>query len=143
MPDLGLVAGAKVRPVSGVANGHVQRTFEAAERIDAGQAFRLDTNGKAVKTAAGAAGTAGPEVFVAIDQARQAGNPVTGVSTALLEGFNLDALAFGAVVYLSNTSGALADAAGTVSVAVGRVTSAAYTGTPSGADKLLAVNAPK
>lgn len=143
MADLGLVAGAKVRPVSGVANGHVQRTHEAAERIDAGQAYRLDANGKAVKAAAGAAGTAGPELWVVIDGARQAGNPVTGVSAGLIEGFNLDALAFGAQVFLSNTSGAVADAAGTVSVAVGRVTSAAYTGTPSGADKLLAVSCPK
>lgn len=143
MADIALVANAKVRPVSGVANAHRQMTHEAAEAIALGQVYRLDTNGKAVKAAAGSAGTAGTELFIAIDAALQAGNTVTGLSNGLLDGYNLDSQAYGAQIFLSNTTGTLADAAGTVSVAVGRVTSSPFTGAPSGADKVLSVNAPR
>lgn len=142
MADLALVAGAKVRPASGIANEHVQYTHEAAEGVDPGQVYRLDANGKAVLAASDVAGNAGPELFIAIDGARQAGNAVTGMSSGLLEGFDLEALAFGAQVFLG-LAGAVADAAGTVSAPVGRVTSIPYTGTPSGADKVIRVNCPK
>jgi hypothetical protein len=151
MADLALVTAGRLNPVSGVANGHVQYTFEAEEQINIGQAFRISTTtGKATKanatvvgeSAQASAGVFNSQLYVAIDGARQAGNAVTGVKSGLLDGYNLDALAFGAPVYLSNTDGALGDAAGTVSTIVGRVQPAPYHGTPSGADKLLAVNMP-
>jgi hypothetical protein len=152
MADLALVTAGKLWPVSGVANGHEQYTFEASEQINVGQVFRISlTTGKAEKANAstlvesGQVTTAGnytSELFIAIDGARQAGNAVTGMKKGELDGYNLDALAFGAPVYISNTDGMLADAVGTTTTMVGRVRPAPYTGTPSGADKVLAVNCP-
>lgn len=148
MADIGLVAGASVRPVSGIANGHEQYTFEAEERIDAGQVFRINgTTGKAALADATVAGTAGPHLFVAIDGARQAGNAVTGVRKGLVEGFNLDAYAYNAPVYLSETAGAIADAvpvtAGAVTHVIGRVMPTPVSGNPSVQDKILKVNLPE
>lgn len=151
MANLALATNAKIRPVSGVANGHVQFTHEAEEAIAAGQAYRINTStGKATKAnatvvaeaAQSGAGVFNSQLFVAVDGALQAGNSVTGMKAGLIDGFNLDALAYGAPVFLSDTDGSLADTAGTISTVVGRVASVPFTGTPSGADKVLFVNAP-
>lgn len=152
MADLALVTSGRLNPVSGIANGHVQYSFEAEEQINVGQVFRINTStGKATKANASSLAEAAQvtslgnfdsTLYVAIDQARQGGNGVTGMKKGLLDGYDLSALAYGAKVYLSNTDGALADAAGTNSTLVGRVHPAAYTGTPSGADKLLAIDFP-
>lgn len=156
MANLALVTAGKLYPVSGVGNGHEQYTFEAAEQIGIGQVFRIDaTTGKATLangTTVAESGqvTAGgtfsvnfvSELFIAIDGARQAGNAVTGMKKGELDGYNLDGLSFGQKVYISDTDGTLADAAGTIATVVGRVRPAPYTGVPSGADKILAVNLP-
>lgn len=152
MADLALAAAGKLTPVSGIANGHEQYTFEAEEQINVGQTFRLNqSTGKATKANGSvldeaaqvtAAGTFITTLYIAIDQARQAGNAVTGVKKGLLDGFDLSALAIGAKVYLSNTDGALGDAPGTINTLVGRVQPAPLTGTPTVQDKLLAVNFP-
>lgn len=152
MADIALASAGKLTPVSGIANGHEQYTFEAEERIDVGQVFRINpTTGKATKANAstldesGQVTTAGnfiTTLYIAIDQARQAGNAVTGVKKGLLDGFDLSALSVGAKVYVSNTDGALADAVGTTTTLVGRVHPAPLTGTPTVQDKLLAVNFP-
>lgn len=148
MANLTPVAGASIRPVSGIANGHEQYTFEAEERIDAGQVFRLnDTTGKATLANASVVGEAGPSLYLAIDGARQAGNAVTGVCKGLIEGFDLSALGYTAGVFLSATDGTLADvapaAAGNVSVAAGRVIPTPVSGNPSVQDKILKVNLPE
>jgi hypothetical protein len=154
MADIALAAAGKMTPVSGIANGHEQYTFEAAEQINVGQVFRIDaTTGKATKANATNATEAGQAslgvynsgLYLAIDQARQAGNAVTGVKKGLIDGFELSALGYGAQVYLSNTDGSLADVTGTITTntpLVGRVVPAPLTGTPTVQDKLLAVNFP-
>lgn len=152
MANLALSVTNKVNPISGAGGAHEQQSFEASEQINPGQIFRIDTTtGKAVKATgdtlanAGqvtAAGTFVSELFIAIDGARQAGNTVTGMKKGLLDGFDLTALAYGAPVYISATAGTLADTAATISTIVGRVRPAAYVGTPSGADKILAVACP-
>lgn len=151
MADLALAVTDRVYPVSGVANGHEQYTFEAAERIRPGQAFRIDTttgkatlaNGTVVAEAGqSSAGVFNSELFVAFDGARQAGNPVTGMKSGELDGFVLDALAPGAPVFLSDTDGTLGTTAGTVSTRIGCVRAAPFSGAPSGADKVLAVQCP-
>lgn len=151
MADLALVAAGKVRPISGIAEGHVQRTFEAEERIDQGQLFRLSTStGKATKangtTLAESGQAAGPVrnsgLYVAIDNARQAGNPVTGLRKGLIDGFDLSSQGYGAQVFVSDTDGTLADAAGTISVAAGRVLPKPVSGAPSVQDKVLEVDLP-
>ena len=144
MADIALVAAGRLNPVSGVANGHEQYTFEAEERINVGQVFRINpATGKATLANATVVGEAGPSLYLAIDGARQAGNAVTGISSGIVDGYNLDAYTYQAQVFVSNTDGTLADAAGTVSTAAGRVIPAPITGTPSGADRLLRVNLPK
>ena len=151
MANLALVTAGKLNPVSGVANGHEQYTFEAEEQISVGQVFRISTTtGKATKangtTLAESGQAAGPvrnsQLYIAIDQARQAGNAVTGMKKGLVDGFNLDAQAYGAQIFVSDTDGALGDAAGTVSVAAGRVVPAPLSGTPSVQDKLLYIDFP-
>lgn len=152
MANLALVSGAKVRPVTGIANGHEQYDFEVEEQIDAGQVFRLNTTtGKATKangttlTEAGqvtALGTFESFLFVAIAGARQAGNMVTGMKVGLIDGFDLSAPSYGARIWLSDTDGTLADTAGTNATLLGRVIPSPYSGVPSGADKILRVNCP-
>lgn len=152
MADIALVTAGRLRPISGVANGHEQYTFEASERIDIGTVFRYNlTTGKAEPANAttlvesGQVTTAGnftSELFVAIDPARQAGNSVTGMKKGELDGYDLGTLNYGAPIYVSNTDGRLADAAGTTTTIIGRVRPAPFTGTPSGADRVLAVQCP-
>ena len=151
MADIALATAARVYPITGVGNGHEQYSFEAAERINQGQCFRIDTttgkatlaNGTVVAEAAqSSAGVYNSQLYIAIDGARQAGNAVTGVKYALLDGYVLDTLAYGAPVYLSDTDGTLGTTAGTVSTLIGRVQAVPFTGTPSGADKALKVNCP-
>jgi hypothetical protein len=86
---------------------------------------------------AAAAGNIG-DGFIALNNAA-AGEPVTAVKgPCILDvGEALAALAYGAVVYLSDTDGTLADAAGTVSTKVGNVLPGFAAVTP---DKLLRVS---
>lgn len=156
MANLALVTAGRLTSVSGINNGHEQYTFEASEQISVGQVFRYDaTTGKAEKAngttvaesgQVTAGGTFGinfiSELFICIDPARQAGNPVTGLKKGELDGYDLSALSFGQKVYISDTDGTLADTVGTITTHVGRVRPAPYTGVPSGADRVLAVNCP-
>lgn len=151
MTAIALSTAGKVNPVSGVANGHVQYTFEADEQITQGQVFRINTTtGKATKgnasvvaeAAQSSAGVYNSQLYIAIDSARQAGNSVTGIRSGLLDGFDLTAQAYGAPVFLNDTDGVIGDAAGTISTLVGRVQPAPIHGVPSGADKVLAVRCP-
>lgn len=109
------------------------------ETLAAGAAVRRDTTSakftKGNATAAGEAAIYG----ISLTKAHYAGQAITAVRRGLVDvGNALDALAFGASVYLSNTDGALADAAGTVSVVVGTVVPmwSPSSGTP---DKVLRV----
>lgn len=143
MAVIALLTAGKVHPVIAIGEGYEAHHFVAEEAITQGQAFRLTTAGLATKANSTAAGEAGPALFIAIDGARQAGDPVLGMAGGLLEGFNLDARSIGDVVYLNDTDGSIGDAAGTVSTVVGRVHPVPISGTPSTVDKLLKLNLPK
>jgi hypothetical protein len=117
-------------------NDEHQHTAPAGEAITAGQYIRLDpTTGKFVLGNATAAGEVGDGFIAAKDAA--IGESLTGFKgPAVLDlGEALAALSFADPVYLSDTDGKLADAAGTVSTVVGKVVPGwAGRGT---ADKLL------
>ena len=99
----------------------------AGAALAPGAPARFDDDGKAVAASAAAAGTAdvyGLNATRGVNQANITCQIVRRGKVALYDanGANiLDGLTFGAQVYLSDTPGRLADAAGTVSVPVGRV----------------------
>lgn len=100
------------------------------------EAVRYHTDGT-VTPANGTTSTEANFQGIATIKSERVGQAVTVVRDGLLDvGDALDALAFGAPVYLSDTDGTLADAAGTVSVIVGRVVPGHGSLT---ADKLLRV----
>lgn len=96
-----------------------QITALAKVAITAGAAIRLDTDGKWLLAIATAAGTA-TGVYIAAYTV-PIGMPVTGFKSAKFDGYAVSALDFGVAVYLSDTAGSLGDAAGTVSLVVGRI----------------------
>lgn len=115
-----------------------QATYPAAEAITAGAPIRLDTaNGR--WTNANATSAAEARASHVATRTVIAGESLTGVRRCTLDGFNLDALAYDAAVYISNTDGRLADAAGTTSVVVGRVVPGFAVTLGTAADKLLDV----
>ncbi len=117
----------------------LQYELVAGEDLIAGEIVRLDTGGLAVNADASAAGTA--DAFGMAPKNVKAGYPVTVIRRGLVEGFDLDDLAYGAPVFLTDTdnTGEIGDAAGTVSVKIGRVVPA-YGSSPGVApDKLLLV----
>lgn len=90
----------------------------AGETITAGQAVYFNSSGKIIKSNAGASGTA-KFAGIALNSA-SAGQAVSVLVRGHVKGFTLSG-AYGSKAYLSDTAGALADAAGTVSVVVGSV----------------------
>lgn len=94
----------------------VIRNYIAGEALAAGMAVRFDSSGKIVKASAGASATAGV-VGLTLSGA-QAGQAVPVLHRGLVSTVSL---APGTKVYLSNTSGALSDAPGSVEVKVGVV----------------------
>jgi len=99
----------------------------AGAALAAGATVRFDANGKAVAASASAAGTAdiyGINVTRGVNQANITCQVVRRGKVMLYDasGANvLAGLAYGALVYASNTAGRLSDSAGTVSVVIGRV----------------------
>lgn len=116
-----------------VAAIHPQRAviydFEAAEAITAGQAVYQLTTGKVGVADANAAGK---QQFRGIAlNAAAAGGGVSVLKSGYIWGFAVSAMNGDALVYLSDTAGALGDAAGTMSVAVGRVVGIPEVGGPA------------
>lgn len=68
----------------------------------------------------------------------KAGGTITAVKRGMMDGFDFTQ-SYGAAIYLSDTDGRLADAAGTVSVKVGTIVSAWANPTNTAADKLLSI----
>lgn len=135
MADINLVTANKVNIVESLE----QLTLPAAEAITAGMAMRLDTStGKFTKANASAAGEARVK-WIAVKTV-SAGEPVTGIKCGVLDGYDLSGLAYDADVFLSDTDGRVADAAGTVSTKVGRVIPGAATTLGTAFDKLLLVD---
>lgn len=92
--------------------------FIAAETIVAGQALYVDANGKVGLAGAAAAGK--QQVRGIALNGGGAGQAISVLKRGHLAGATLS-IAYDSIVYLSDTLGALADAAGTLSVRVGRV----------------------
>jgi hypothetical protein len=141
MADIALQASAvaerQIRLVKKPSHND-QHTAPAAEAITAGAPIRQDT---ATGRWTNANGTSAAEARATHIAWRTvgAGEPLTGVRGCLIDGYVLDALAYDAAVYLSDTDGRLSDTAGTTSVVVGRVVGAFATLLGVAADKLLDV----
>lgn len=136
MADLSITA-ADVRIVR-VDEGGMLPDGPANEALNAGEAVRIDaTTGK--YTPGNATTTTENAVRgIAANTADYANATISVVKKGILDvGDALDALNYGVPVYLSDTDGTLADAAGTTSVVVGRVV--AGWGDTAG-DKLLLVD---
>jgi hypothetical protein len=136
MALLALVTAGKVHVVDGVEV--IQSTKPAGEAIAAGQLVRLDVSTGKFTKANGTSATEGRAYGVAI-RTVAAGEPVTAVRRGLLDGFNLDSQAYDKAIFASDTDGTLGDAAGTVSVSVGRVDSVFATTLGTAPDKVLSV----
>lgn len=116
MPDLALVTADRLRVVESIE----QMTAPSAEAIEAGAPVRLDTaTGRFTNANATNAGEA--RVYGIALHSVATGVALTAIAKGVVAGYNLAALAYDAPVYLSDTDGTLADAAGTVSTVVGRV----------------------
>lgn len=135
MANLALVTAGRLR----VVESFEQMTLPPAETIVVGDLVRLDTaNGKFTKSnGTGAAEARAYGVAVEVGPAS-----ITAVKHGVLDGFDLSGLAWDADVYISDTDGKLADAAGTVPVIVGRVIGGFSTTLGTAADKLLLLHTP-
>lgn len=134
MVAIALTTAGKLR----VVRSESQFTGVAAEAITIGQAVRIDTvTGKVTKS--NGTGAAEARTLGIALKAAQAGEALSVLRKGILDGFALGALDYDAAVYLSDTDGAIADAAGTVSLAVGRVIAGFATTIGTAADKLLMV----
>lgn len=112
-----------------------QHTAPAGEAINRGAPIRLDAaTGRWVNAAGDLAANAATHVAW---RTVLAGESLTGLRRCLVDGYVLDAIAYGAVVYVSNTAGAVDTVAGTVAAVVGRVVSAHAQLLGVGPDKLL------
>jgi hypothetical protein len=111
----------------------------AVEAITAGQAIYITTAGKA---GVADANVAGKQQFRGIAlKAAAIGGIVPVLKRGFVEGFTLTGVNFDALVYLSDTAGALADAVGTLTVNCGRVQALPIYDTAGALKKVLYIEA--
>lgn len=135
MADIALVTDNKVSIVESI----IQMTLPAGEAITAGAPLKVDNvTGKFIK--ANATTAAWARVYGIAARTVPAGMPVTGIRKGVMDGFVLDALGYDATIYLSDTDGRIADAAGTVSKVVGRVIPGTSSNLGADFDKILFVD---
>jgi hypothetical protein len=134
MADIALVSAGRVRVVQSV----IQQTSPATEAIVAGAPVRFHTDGRFTNANGTAAGEA--VLYGIATRSVAAGEALTAIRVGVLDGYVLDALAYSAPVYLSDTDGRIADAAGTVSNIVGRVIPGHSQPLGTAPDKLLFVD---
>lgn len=134
MADISLDTADRVE----VVESRRQLTCIATEAIEAGAPVRFHTDGKGTN----AKGTDTTEMLVwgIALKSVAAGEPVTLLAEGILDGFDLSGLAYNAPVFLSDTDGRLADAAGTKAILIGRVVPGNAQLLGSSPDKLLDVN---
>jgi hypothetical protein len=133
MANIALVTANRVSVVESVQ----QKTLVAAEAITAGAPVRIDTAGKF--TNANGTTTTENDAYGIATKTVVAGEALTAVKLGTMDGFDLSGLAYNARVYISDTDGRLADAAGTASKVVGRVVPGTSTTTGTAYDKILSV----
>jgi hypothetical protein len=136
MSDLALVTADTLHIVGIPVEQH---SAPAGVAITAGQVIRLDnTTGKwALSDADNAADVA---VSYIASKTVAAGVGLTGIKRGVLDGFDLAALGYGDLIYVSNTAGALGTTAGTTSKVAGDVISGHSQRLGTAPDKLLRVN---
>lgn len=130
------VTAAQVAPVN--ETQYTPVTYIAGVAITKGQAIAINTTTGLAVLADGSSGQPnGPRGIALLNAA--AGEPVVAIEDGSVYGFDLSALAYDAVVYVSNTAGALSgDAADSdVDTVVGRVKPMHDGATPT---KVLDVN---
>jgi hypothetical protein len=132
MADIAVATAGKIE----VVQSHKQLTCPAAEAIVAGAPVRIDTAGKF--TNANGTTTTENRIWGIALRSVAAGEALTALRNGILDGFTFSQ-AYDAIIYLSDTDGRLADAAGTVSTIVGRVIPGWATTLGTAADKLLSV----
>ena len=138
MADIALVTANTLRVVESIE----QMTLPSAEAVVAGAPVRLDTtSGKFTNANGSSAGEA--RAYGIATRTVVANEPLTAVAVGVVDGLDVSALAFDAALYLSNTDGRIADAAGTVSTIVGRVIPATGANLSASAyDKIVRVKFP-
>jgi hypothetical protein len=135
MADLALVTANRLNVVQSI----IQETLVADEAINAGENVRIATaTGKFTKANGSSAGEA--RAYGIATRTVRAGEALTAIKLGVVDGYDLSALAYDADVYLSDTDGKLADAAGTVSKVVARVIPAMATLRGVAYDKILFVD---
>lgn len=138
MADISLTTAGDVTIVSGeMGDGNLAPPGVAGEAITAGApVYRHATTGKYLNSDANGSGT--DKVIGVALRTVVAGEPLTAAKgNAILGGYDLSGLNFGATVYVSNTVGRLADAAGGTSLAVGTVVPGLAVPAGDTSDKLL------
>lgn len=114
MANLSLTTADRVE----VVESDIQDTRITAEAVTAGAPVRDDGNG--LWTNGNGTDATEANVYGVATRTAAAGTALTAIRKGVLDGFT-GLPAFGAAVYVSDTDGRLADAAGTVTVKAGRV----------------------
>jgi hypothetical protein len=116
MAAIAIQAGKTVSPVNEYAP--IMKTYIAGEALTTGVAVKLNSTGQVVKSVAGDA--VGVQLGVVIGAgALSVGNAVTVLARGVVDGYDLSALAYGAIAFAG--AAGVVDTAGTI--ALGRVTS--------------------
>lgn len=133
MADLTLTTANKID----VIESESQATAPAASAVTAGAPVFYDTNGKFAHADANAA--AADAAWGVATKTVAAGESCTAIRRGKMSGWS-NLPAYGAPVFVSDTVGALGDAAGTASITVGHVEAVFSTNLGTAADKILNVN---
>jgi hypothetical protein len=121
MADLSLITAGQVAPV--YPHSALDDTYDiiCGVAVTGGQVIYQNTSGKAALSDANAGSGAEKAIGIVL-RTKGAGQGVSYLTRGRVYGFDLSSLAYGALVYLSDTPGALSDTPSTTnSVAVGRV----------------------
>jgi hypothetical protein len=136
MADLALVTADKVQVVS-VMND--QLTITCGEDIVAGAPVYLKAADGKFYNGDGNAAPANVNPYGVATHTAKSGQALTAIRRGIMDGWDLSGMNFGETVYLSDTVGRLADAAGTFSAKVGIVIPGGAVPLGTAFDKLLKV----
>lgn len=140
MADIALVTAARVEVVGVPVR---QMTGVAGEAIIPGAPCTFNAAGAVINSDANGVAPINTYKGVAVGGATiLTGDPVTLIQEGRIDGYNLDAQAYGTRIFVSDTAATLADAAGTANLPVGTVEPAGAHPITSGRDKVLHVNSP-
>lgn len=137
MADISLVTAGKLNVGT---LPQMQHTFIASEAIVAGApVYMVAATGKVANSDANGASPLNGPAFGVATRSAAAGEAVTVIRRGLVDGYDVSALNFGAKLYVSDTVGRIADAAGAASLVVGMVVPANGQALGSTADKLVLI----